>query len=93
MSIRTRSAARTKTTCRRLLGRLDTEGEGQMRLPGSHRARQDEIASLSDPLAAGELGHHCCVHAVSRRELETIERLHLGEASRANPVSDHGVVP
>ena len=75
-----------------LLGRLDAERDGQMRFPRSHWARQDEVASLANPLAAGELGHHCRVHAVGRSELEAVEHVHLGEASRANPVTDHGIV-
>ena len=71
---------------------LDAERDGEVRLSGANRARDDHVACTRDPFAAREVGELSGVDgAVGGDEVEAVERLHLREACLAQAMAHGGV--
>ena len=76
-----------------LFRRFDAERDGEMRLAGADRPREDQILGRRDPLAARERVDLRRVDAVGGGEVEGVERLHLGEARLAEALADDRLMP
>jgi len=70
-----------------LFRRFHAERDGEMRLAGADRPREDQILGRRDPLPARQRMDLCRVDAVGGSEVEGVERLYLRESGVAEPLA------